>query len=98
MLPHWLIMTRNNVMMGVMLMAGYKLVHLVLVDLHSYRAAVTAGNLHRNRRSQCATAEQRQPDGQKYRNKLSDWTEHGLSLAKFSRIVKWKRRAILLAG
>lgn len=56
-LTGWLIMTCNDVMMGVMLMAGCNLMHVVLVDLRNHRVAVTAGSLHRNRSSHGAAAE-----------------------------------------
>ena len=53
--------------------------------------AVSAAGLHTYRGRKCVAAEQRQPYGQKYRNKFSRQAHHGHSLAKNSVIVNEPR-------
>jgi len=70
-----LILNLSNllVMQGCMMMASRNVVVVRLCsNLHYSRMAINACRLHHNRSSQRVAAEKRQPDGQKYRNKLSE--------------------------
>ncbi|OGS93923.1 MAG: hypothetical protein A3H31_01165 [Gallionellales bacterium RIFCSPLOWO2_02_FULL_57_47] len=70
----------------------HSVMQLMLVLLDSDSMAIAAHRLHSNRNSQRVAAEQRQPDGYKYRNKFFNGTRHVCSLAKFGNPVKCKIR------
>lgn len=90
-LPGRLILTGGLIDMNGIVQTGVRSVMDVALEcLRNCRMAITAGRLHRNRSSQSAAAEQRQPNGQNYCNELSDRSEHGRSLAKFGPVVKPK--------
>lgn len=66
------------------------MMHVMLVLLDNDRLAIAAHRLHGNRNSQYVAAEQRQPNGYKYRNKFFNGTRHVCSLAKLGSPVKCK--------